>query len=154
MSIDPSLAASLKAIGALMNAAVDPWWIITSAAVALHGADAGRVADVDVMLSVRDAASLLPTIGVGCRSGSGHADFRSAIFGTWTVPPLPVEFMADFRHRVGTDWLPVELITRERMELEGEIVFVPGRAELCELLRRFGRPKDIERAARLAALAY
>ncbi len=108
MTVSPPLSASLNVVGNLMVEARDPWWIIASAAVALHGADPGHVADVDVLLSITDAQRILPTIGIQLRQGSEHAAFRSTIFGTWSgATPLPVEFMADFHRQSGETWLPV-----------------------------------------------
>jgi hypothetical protein len=153
MTISPSLSASLYAIGPIMDQAHDLWWIIASAAVALHGADPGHVADVDVLLSVADAGRILPTIGIELRQGSAHAAFRSSIFGTWTGTALPVEFMADFDHRSGEAWLPVRPVTRQPIRVDGVIVFVPEKAELQSMLTAFGRPKDMERARSLAAVA-
>lgn len=152
MIFNPALSASLKAIGNVMAEAHDPWWIIASAAVALHGADPGHVADVDVLLSVADARRILPAIGMELRPGSPHAAFRSSIFGTWTGTTLPVEFMADFQRRSGEAWLPVQPATRQSVEVEGAVVFVPERMELQAMLAAFGRPKDIERARNLAAV--
>ncbi|WEK43114.1 MAG: hypothetical protein P0Y64_17565 [Candidatus Sphingomonas colombiensis] len=152
MTIDANLAASVRAAGDVMRPARDPWWIISSAAVALHGADAGQVGDVDVLLSVNDAEHLLPRLGLKLERGSDHPDFRSSIFGNWTEPPLHIEFMAGFCYRSGTDWLPVLPETREAIKLGEATVFVPSRGELLEILHSFGRPKDMERAARLLAL--
>jgi hypothetical protein len=152
MQLSPALAASLNAIGNIMVEAHDPWWIIGSGAVALHGADPGRVADVDVLLSVADARRVLPTIGIKLRQGSAHADFRSSIFGIWTGTALPVEFMADFHRRSGEAWLPVRPATRRPIKLDGVNIHVPERAELQSILAAFGRPKDIGRARSLAAL--
>lgn len=154
MTVSPALSASLNAIGSLMREAHDAWWIIASAAVALHGADPGHVADVDVLLSDADARRILPTIGIEPRQGSAHAVFRSSIFGTWTgTTPLPVEFMADFYRLAGEVWLPVQPVTRQRMEVDGVVVFVPDRRELQAMLTAFGRQKDLERARSLAAVA-
>ncbi len=137
-----------------MVEARDPWWIIASAAVALHGADPGHVADVDVLLSVTDAQRILPPIGIQLREGSAHAAFRSTIFGTWTgTTPLPVEFMADFHHQSGKTWLPVLPATRQRVEVAGVVVFVPEKADLQGILTAFGRPKDLQRVQSLAAVA-
>jgi hypothetical protein len=135
-----------------MVEACDPWWIIASAAVALHGADPGHVADVDVLLSVADARRILPTIGIDLRPGSSNAAFRSSIFGTWTGTVLPVEFMADFHRRSGGAWLPMLPATRQPVEVNNVVVFVPERTELQTMLAAFGRPKDMERARSLAAL--
>jgi hypothetical protein len=153
MIIGPPLSASLNAIGLIMDQAHDPWWIIASAAVALHGADPGHVGDVDVLLSVVDARRILPAIGIELRQGSVHAAFRSSIFGTWTGTALPVEFMADFDHRSGEVWFPVRPATRQPIKIDGAIVFVPDKAELQFMLTAFGRPKDMERARSLAAVA-
>lgn len=137
-----------------MVEAREPWWIIGSAAVALHGADPGHVADVDVLLSPADARRILPTIGVELQQGSAHAAFRSSIFGTWSgTTSLPVEFMADFHRRSGEAWLPVQPATRRYIDVDGVVAFVPERAELQAILAAFGRPKDLERAKSLAALA-
>lgn len=152
MTVNPTLSATLNAIGNLMADAHDPWWIIGSAAVALLGADPGHVADVDVLLSVADARRILPAIGIELRSGSAHAAFRSSIFGIWTEPALPVEFMADFHRRSGEAWLPVLPATRQSIVIEGVGVFVPERMELQAMLTAFGRPKDMQRARSLAAV--
>lgn len=151
-AITAPLAASLEAVAAVMKAAHDPWWIIASAAVALHGADPGRVGDVDVLLGIEDAMRILPTIGVTAERGSAHPDFRSAIFGVWRAAPLAIEFMAGFSYRDGAGWQPVRPESRECIDVRGAMLFVPSRTELRDLLRAFGRPKDIERARRLAVL--
>lgn len=153
MIVSPALSASLNAIGNVMAEAHDHWWIIASAAVALHGADPGHVADVDVLLSVADAQRILPAIGIELRPGSPHATFQSSIFGSWTGTALPVEFMADFHRRSGEAWLPVRPATRQPVEIEGVVVFVPERMELQARLTAFSRPKDMERARNLAAVA-
>lgn len=78
MAIGAPLIASLKAIGTVMNDAYDPWWIIASAAVALHGADAGHISDVDVLLSVDDAMRILPALGVKPQKKEGIQSFDPA----------------------------------------------------------------------------
>ncbi|MBW4330030.1 hypothetical protein KY084_03975 [Stakelama sp. CBK3Z-3] len=150
--ISEPLAISVRAAGNMMRAAHEPWWIIAGAAVALHGADAGQVSDVDVLLSVGDAERLFPTFGLELRRGPSHANFRSGIFGTFTEAPLQIEFMANFRYRVGGNWLPANPRTREAVEFGETTVFVPGCIELQQMLRGFGRPKDIERAEQLSVL--
>ncbi len=152
MPLDESLVATLRAVAVAMASAHDPWWIIASAAVALHGADAGAVADVDVLLSRTDALRILPTIGVAPVAGSESAAFRSGIFATWRDAALAVEFMADFTYRSGSDWITVAPVTRQAIEVSGVTVFVPERGELHRLLLAFGRPKDLARARGLEAL--
>ncbi|KPF49104.1 hypothetical protein IP65_20430 [Novosphingobium sp. AAP1] len=151
--MEQALVASLEAVAEVMENAQDPWWIIASAAVALHGADPGPVGDVDVLLSLRDARRIIPTLGLALHQGSHHAEFRSTIFATWREPPLPVEFMAGFHHCQGGRWRAIVPATRQRIALGGKTLFVPDLAELGNILQSFGRPKDLARAARLAALS-
>jgi hypothetical protein len=67
--MDQALVASLTAVAELMESTQDPWWIIVRAAVALHGADPGPVGDVDILLSLRDALRIIPTLGLAFRRG-------------------------------------------------------------------------------------
>ncbi|WP_188657116.1 hypothetical protein [Sphingomonas metalli] len=153
MAVSPALSASLRAISCVMAGAQDDWWIIGSAAVALHGADPGDVADVDVLLSVADAERILPGVGVPLRRGSGNAAFRSSLFGIWLGTGLPVEFMADFHHQCDGIWRTVRPATRQAIAVEGGMVFIPERRELQAILAAFGRPKDMARGRSLAAVA-
>ena len=72
-----------------MADAEEAWWIIGSAAVALHGVDPGSIGDLDVLLGAADARRLLPTLGVEALPGRPDARFRSTIFARWTAPPCP-----------------------------------------------------------------
>jgi hypothetical protein len=140
------LETSLALIADAMAPAGDPWWIIGSTAVALHGADPVSIDDIDVVLSVADAGRVLPTIGVALTPGSSDGQFRSAIYNRWAVPAHPAEFMAGFELYEEGAWSPVTFTTREQVRPG---IFVPSNDELHALLLRFGRPKDLRRAASL-----
>lgn len=135
-----------------MRGAEDHWWIIASAAAALHGVDQPEVADVDVLASDRDAISVLASLGVSPLANTPHPHFESRILGRWTGAPMIVEIMAGFRFLGVSGWQPMSPASRERVELDGVPLFVPSRGELAELLTAVGRPKDLERARRLTAL--
>jgi hypothetical protein len=126
--------------------AADDWWIIGSAAVALHGASVPDPRDVDLLMSAHDAELFLGRVGGRPRIGKPSEQFRSMVFGTWHGPPLPVEVMGDFSLATATGWRPILPSTREGKAVDGRELFVPSVAELKELLRSFGRPKDLERA--------
>ena len=128
-----------------MREARDPWWVISSAAVALHGVVPITVADVDVMTSVEDARRVMTRLGVVPARESASLMFRSAVFGRWTAPPLMVEIMAGFHVANAAGWTEVIPRTRVPILVEEAIVYVPDRVELAEMLRLFGRPKDLER---------
>lgn len=139
----------MAAIATALADARDPWWVIGSAAVALHGGDAAP-RDVDVVMSTADAARLLPRLGIPVTPGEADERFRSALFARWTAPPLPVEFMAAL-HVAGPDgWTSVTPATRECVAIGKASVYIPSRAEVIAILHRFGRAKDHARAALLA----
>jgi hypothetical protein len=142
MGMDPALLATLPELAAAMREARDPWWIIGSAAVALHGAASVAARDVDVLLSVADAERILPALGVPLTPGVADSRFRSDFYCKWTAPPVPVDFMAGF-HVFGTLLIPS---TREPVRVAGVTLFVPSRGELVAMLRHFGRDKDLARA--------
>lgn len=144
------LAESLSALGPILAPAREQWWIIGSAAVALHGADPGTVADIDILLSPGDAALVVATLGLEAQRASGSSKFRSEIFAVWYGLPLPVEFMAGFQYRSGGSWHTVRPTSRQKIMLGNSAIFVPARDELIALLCGFYRPKDRMRAERLA----
>jgi hypothetical protein len=152
VKIADHLQDTLCAVARVMESARDPWWIIGSAAAALHGASPIAVADVDVLLGVEDARRILPAIGIEPLPGSENPKFRSEVFGTWRAPPLSVDFLAGFCVQVAESWQPVEPVTRLAIDLGGATVYVPERDELRRILESFGRPKDLARVRLLAAL--
>lgn len=139
-----SVADTLFRVVDAMAASHEPWWFIGSAAVALHGVETS-VADVDVLCGEEDARMLLAALGGKVSTSDGNALFRSAVFGRYQGTPLPIEVMAGFSVRGEL----VRLATREWIACEEVRVPVPSRDELIALLRRFGRSKDLARAALL-----
>ena len=148
MRIPPALQATLVAAACRGTAAQDPWWVIASAAAALHGA-AVEVADVDLLMSARDARRILATAGVEAAAGARSERFHSQVFGRIRGLPLDLEIMADFSVCADGTWHPVVPVTRELVVVGGATLFIPGKAELQSLLRMIGRPKDLLRASLL-----
>ena len=143
--LPPDLRQTLVMVAHAMHDARDPWWVISSAAVALHGVAAVTVADVDVVTSVEDARRMMARLGVGPAKESASPIFRSTVFGRWTAPPLMVEIMAGFHVATAAGWTEVLPRTRVPIGVEEATIYVPRRDELAEMLRLFGRPKDDER---------
>ncbi|CAN7272114.1 hypothetical protein LJR090_001945 [Bosea sp. LjRoot90] len=152
MNLPAPLIETLGSVAAIMGPTRDPWWIIASAAAALHGASPITVADVDVLLSVEDISRILPALGIEPYQGPPNSLFRSEILAKWSAPPVPVDLMAGFEHRVGDIWHPVQPMTRQAITVGAATVYVPERDELRRMIEGFGRPKDLERACLLAAL--
>jgi hypothetical protein len=123
----------------------DPWWIIGSAAVTLHGAHVPDIKDVDLLMTASDAEEVLLSLGLRSRPPTSSTLFRSSVFGTWSAPPLPVEIMGDLSLATSDGWCPVRPNTREAVTVDGHQLFVPSAGELIAMLRSFGRPKDLVR---------
>ncbi|MEO8548136.1 MAG: hypothetical protein ABI422_07200 [Sphingomicrobium sp.] len=152
MTLPDQLEQSLVMVAELCAPAADPWWVISSAAVALHGAPVDDVRDVDLLMSGRDARATLMRIGVEPRAGRATDLFRSAVFGTWHGPPLPVEIFGDFDFAGPNGWSRIAPQTRKPVAIGDQILFVPSAAELRRMLIGFGRPKDLARARLLPGL--
>ncbi len=148
--IDEFLQLSLRKVAVELATAHDPWWIIGSAAVALHGGDPGTVADIDVMTSRRDLDALYERLPLTDTPDSSKDFFRSERFGRWSEPELDVEFMTGLEVRADKVWQRVEPQTRQAVQIGKGQVFVPERDELVAILQLFGRDKDLQRAASLA----
>jgi hypothetical protein len=144
---------TLSAVALAAADARDPWWLIGSAAMALHGALIPDIADVDLLMSPQDAQRLCATRGVIPILDGGGERFRSEVYAHWRGNPLPVDVMGGFSVHAEGRWQAVQPRTREAIGLEdGGVVHVPAIGELIEICRLFGRPKDIERARLLQAL--
>ena len=131
-------------MAAAAGEARDPWWIIGSAAMALHGVTGLVVGDIDLLMSRDDAARLLCAKGIEPAPGERGGPFRSDVFGRWAASGFTVEVMGGFRVR-GRELVPA---SRQRIGA----VFVPPAEELARMCELFGRPKDAERARRLRGL--
>jgi hypothetical protein len=146
MAMTPALAETLCMVAQAARHADDDWWIIGSAAVALHGGDVDGVPDVDLLMSSRDAKALLGRVG-GRSGGAGpSARFLSRVFGIWDEPPIRVEVFGGFQLSLDGAWREVSFATREPVTVAGEVLYVPSAPELIRLLHAFGRPKDVARA--------
>jgi hypothetical protein len=146
MTITPMLADTLAMLSEAADGARDPWWIIGSAAVVLHGRRIDYVKDVDLMMSAADAEAFLKRVAEGPGNGKPNDRFASLVFGAWSVPPIPVEVMGGLSVATPDGWREVSLVTREAVTVQGSTVFVPSVEELVRLLRSFGREKDLIRA--------
>ena len=154
-ALPPPLAAALEstctALAVAMRDARDPWCVIGSAAIALHGIDPGPIGDVDVLASAQDAQRFVDAVGIELAPGRPDARFRSAAFGRWTAAALPVEIMAGFAVRSDAGWRVVSPQATVAIDTAGGRVYLPSLAELTILLDTFGRRKDRVRVAAIRA---
>jgi hypothetical protein len=148
----PSAAVrTLVRVAGVLEAVQDDWWLIGGAAVALQGL-AIEIADIDILLSARDAGQVIAALNIRANEGVAIDRVRSDIWARWTALPLGVDLMAGLQIRTGDHWTRVEPATREAVAVEGRAIYVPARVELVAICRLFGRPKDLERAEGLARI--
>jgi len=146
------LAAALDVVAEGCAGLADPWWVFGSAGMALVGVPGLTPPDVDLIVSERDARTLLQRWDAAPLEAAASPLFRSAIFAKAQVAPLPIEIMAGFEAFSGGAWSPVIPATRQAIDWKGRYLFTPSAAEQAAICRRFGRPKDLARVALLEAL--
>ena len=142
---------TLAALATLGRDISSRWWIIGSAAAALHGAETD-VRDVDLLAAPEAAAQWFELLNLPALPGVPDERFRSAIFGRSSALPLPVEVMSGLELRGNQGWKQVMPHTRQAITVELASVYVPVRRELIALFRQFGRSKDLLRAELLESL--
>lgn len=145
----PDVAKALAAVAAVMADATDDWWIIGSAAVALHGGSPIAVADIDVLTSRAGALRLAALWGATPDPPGDHSLFRSAVHFEHELAGVTVDVMAELQ----VNGRLLQPRTRVVAAMGDATLYVPERDELIDILHLFGRPKDLERAALLRTVA-
>ena len=146
------LTATLETLAAAAQDLRQPWWVFGGAAMALAGLEDLATPDIDVLAAPDDARRLIEALGGVILEDPGHGLFRSRVFGRASATPVPIEVMADMDVRAGTEWTRVAFATRLPVALDAGPVFLPSLDEQIATCRLFGRPKDLQRAARLESL--
>jgi len=122
-----------------LDALASPWALIGSGALILLGAPLGEAGDLDVVTNVEGAGRLRAAWASWLEVGepkTPDGPFRSDDFARYATPWGPVEVMGGLRVR------------GRILDVAGPI---PSAAEQLRILRLFGRPKDLEKAARMEA---
>jgi hypothetical protein len=150
--VTDDLAATLEVLASAARELRQPWWVFGGAAMVLAGLEGLATPDVDVMAAPQDARRLIAALGGVIVEDPGHGLFRSRVFGKASATPVPIEVMADMDVRAGAEWTRVAFATRLPIALDAGPVFIPTIDEQIATCRLFGRPKDLQRAARLEGL--
>lgn len=122
-----------------LDAFAAPWSLIGSGALILLGAPVDEAADLDVITGVDGAGRLRAAWAGWLEPGEPNApegSYRSEDFARYLTPWGPVEVMGGLR------------IRGRLIAVSGPI---PSAAEQLRILRLFGRPKDLAKAAQLEA---
>lgn len=152
--IGPSLANAFRAIGEAAPPEAQDWWIIGSTAMVLAGIEGVEPDDVDILGS---QATVLRFLGNWQVEPGGRVPgdrFRSFPYRRIRLPDCTdIETMGDLDVRVDGGWRRVVPRTRVEVKFGGVSLFVPEISEQAEIMRLFGRPKDLAKAAVLERLA-
>ena len=122
-----------------LDAFASPWSLIGSGALILLGVPLETAADLDVVTSVDGAGRLRAAWAAWLEDAQSKAPdgpFRSEDFARYVTPWGPVEVMGGLRVR------------GRAFEVSRPI---PTADDQLRILRLFGRPKDLEKAAQLEA---
>ena len=151
MAGDDLLEATMLELAPALSLARHDWWVIAGVAVRLHcGADL-LLRDIDLLIDPADVAPVFAALGLKPVPGEGDGRFRSEVFARYTDAPLPVELFAGFELNEGGKWRAIKPRSRVRFQCGKAVVYVPDSTELADMLRRFGREKDLARAELLSA---
>ena len=122
-----------------LDALAAPWALIGSGALILIGGPLEAAGDLDVVTGI-DGAGRLRSAWAGWLEAdepkAPDGPFRSDDFARYATPWGPVEVMGGLRVR------------GRPLDVAGPI---PSATEQLRILRLFGRPKDLDKAARLEA---
>jgi hypothetical protein len=152
MTKPPGMAETLDRIAPDLHALGEPWWLIGSAAMVLHGVALAAIDDVDILTTPAGALALAAQWGIEPTTPGPSEKFDSEVFFQRSDTPLAVEVMAGFRVKAAGRWIAVLPKTREALAAPGGPWFAPSRAELLDMLALFGRAQDLTRATLLSAL--
>ncbi len=147
--MSPDLQSAIERVAQIMPADRDDWWIIGSAAMALAGLDIAP-ADVDVFGPSDLLSDVIATIGLAPMPPKPDGRFRSTPYARLNLPDaLPIEFMGGLEVCGSQGWVPLTISSQCKIPVGNSRVHIPDVAEQILILQRFGRPKDLERAALL-----
>ena len=140
------LTAAFARIAERLSGIQHDWWVIGSAALVLHGIPGIKVADIDILVpDVSRVQAILDALGAVPEEKAEHSLFVSERFARLQLGSLDVEVMAGLSVKTPAGLEPVAPSSRVAIDIGSGVIFVPELAELADILRRFGREKDLKR---------
>jgi hypothetical protein len=137
----------------LIDGEQEPWWIIGSTAMVLSGIEGVLPDDIDVLADGDTLRRVLAKAGVSEVAPKPHYQFRSNPYSRIPVAGgVDIEVQGDlelFEHGV---WTGLKFASRVPVVLGNATLYVPGLEEQFQTFLRFGRAKDLEKAALLKPL--
>lgn len=130
----------------------DDWIVFGGAAMALSGLTDQPVPDIDILASEQTADDLIEAFGGRIITPTTQDRFRSRLLARIDSTPVPIEIMVGLEVKTGDGWTPVAFRTRVDRPVQDRHIPTPRTPEQAAMARRFGRPKDLQRAEALDKL--
>ena len=148
MKEQAALAHAFDHVARRLDDLPDEWWLIGSAALELHGVPDLAVADIDLLVPDETIArQVIARLGAELLAMKPHPLFQSTLFAHAVCGGLTIEVMAGFALICEGRTEPVVPRTRQLFPRDTGPLYAPSLEEMLEILRRFGRKKDLERIA-------
>jgi hypothetical protein len=128
------------------------WIVFGGAAMALSGLPDWPVPDIDVLASEETANELIDAFGGHIITPKTQDRFRSRLLARIDTTPVPIEIMVRLEVKTEGGWAPVAFRTRVDRPVQDRHIPTARTAEQAAMARRFGRPKDLQRAEALDKL--
>lgn len=129
------------------------WIVFGGAAMALSGLPDWPVPDIDVLVSSEETANdLIDAFGGRIVTPPAAERFRSRLLARIDGTPVPIEIMVGLEVKTDDGWAPVNFRTRVERPVQDRHIPTARTAEQAAMARRFGRPKDLQRAEALDKL--
>jgi len=128
------------------------WIVFGGAAMALSGVPDWPVPDIDVLASAETANDLIEAFGGQVITPETRDRFRSRLLARIDTTPVPIEIMVGLEVKTDDGWSPVAFRTRVDRPVQDRHIPTARIAEQAAMARRFGRPKDLQRAEALEKL--
>lgn len=149
MSFGP-LDGAFAAIAGAAPADADDWWIIGSAAMVLCGVGGIEPEDIDILGSRTTIERFLRRWGVEAGQPVPSARFRSYPYVRVQLPGCkPIETMGDLHVLHAGEWKRLTPKTRMAVRSGGGLLHVPALEEQADILKLFGREKDLAKLDRI-----
>lgn len=144
-----SLKLTLENTAQILNEYTISWMIIGGAAMVLYDLEKGPVADIDIILTSKDAALLCKHFSWMNYADAQSSRFRSDYLLRPDLGPIPVEILGGFRISTTHGWIDVSGCETQTFHVRSQKVFLPTRRALSSIFRLCGREKDFQRVALL-----
>ncbi len=151
--MDARLETGLFRLLELLDGEQEPWWIIGSTAMVLSGIEGIVPEDIDVVAEGDMLRRVLAKAGVTEVAPKPHNQFRSNPYARIPVAGgADIEVQGDLELFENGAWTRLNFASRVPVPLGNATLYVPCLDEQVRIFRRFGRAKDLMKAALLKPL--